>query len=363
MEPRFDISKILKGWNSIERLDSILDAEKGRYTQILVLVDENTGGHCFPAVKTILDNTGRSFEKVEVQPGETSKSHESCLKIWQFFHEHEAGRHTLLINLGGGMISDLGGFAASVYKRGISFLNIPTSLVAQIDAAVGGKTGINFMGVKNQIGSYALPSAVIVDPAFLETLPQREFNSAFPEMLKYALLSDESRVRNINKTFPDRFPVDAVEKDDLLQWIDWGISRKIEIIGADIYDKGNRKLLNLGHTIGHALEAWSALHHPQPLLHGEAIGAGLICELFISSELLGFPWSVVEEVAGYILERIPRTRTPEDPSVLNEFLVQDKKNLSGKLLFTLLEAAGKGHVDTEVDLYLVSKSIEFYNKI
>ncbi|MBU2651296.1 MAG: 3-dehydroquinate synthase [Bacteroidetes bacterium] len=363
MEPRIDISKIHTGWKSLERLNLILDEEEERYTQFLVLTDTNTSGYCYPALQKILGFRGLSCEKVEVASGDTSKSHESCLKIWRFLRGHEAGRHTLLMNLGGGMISDLGGFAASVFKRGVSFLNIPTSLMAQIDAAVGGKTGINFMGVKNQIGTFAFPSAVIVDPAFLETLPQREFVSAFSEMIKYALLSDEKRIKIINETFPDRFPVDSTGKEDLLKLINWGISRKIEIIGADISDRGNRKLLNLGHTVGHALEAWSASSNAHPLLHGEAIGAGLICELFISSELLGFPLPLAEEVAGYILQKIPRVSIPDDPAALSEFLVQDKKNLKGKLRFTLLESPGKGHIDAEVDFLLVSRSLEFYNKL
>ena len=296
------------------------------YSKVAILVDENTKRDCLHKLPKI-----ENAIIIEIKSGEEYKSISTCNFIWEQLTINNFDRNSLLINLGGGVIGDMGGFCAATYKRGIEFLHIPTTLLAMVDASVGGKLGIDFKGFKNQIGLFNNPKAVLISPEFLETLSESELKSGFSEVLKHALISDNSLwVKLKNTLFTD------------LDWeniIDTSVQIKNKIVLADPFEKGERKKLNFGHTFGHAIESYY-LEKGTPISHGEAVFMGMILE----TEISDLSENDKNEIKNYILSDFALPYTPKK-SNLHKFLINDKKNQNGKINFTLLSGIGNCSFD------------------
>ncbi|APG64556.1 3-dehydroquinate synthase [Tenacibaculum todarodis] len=326
--------------------------EEKNYSTIFILVDENTLEHCYPKFIPNLA-TDKRIEVIEIESGEINKNLETCTGVWNVLTELEADRKSLLITLGGGVITDLGGFVASCFKRGIDFVNIPTTLLSMVDASVGGKTGVDLGVLKNQIGLFSNPEMVLVDDAYLQTVTPREIRSGTAEIIKYGLTYDIKLFNEIkhNKN---------LEISDL---IFTSINIKNEVVLQDPKENGLRKILNFGHTIGHAIESYFLeSEHKNNLTHGEAIAIGMICECFVSAELLNFPKEKLKEVKETIVSIYGKTAILKEdfPSII-DLLKHDKKNVNGQVNFVLLNDYEDYKLDCKVSEDLVIKSIEYYN--
>lgn len=322
------------------RIDLELKYRLERYqpSDIYLLVDDNSRNFCVG----LLDIGFVPLKNYIVVPGgEHNKSLENVARIWQHLSENGARRNAVLLNVGGGMISDMGGFAASCFKRGITYINIPTTLLAQVDASVGGKNGINFNGLKNEIGSFASPAAVMIDNRFLATLPERQLLSGFAEMLKHALLADEEHLAEIMCT-----DLSGVADEEFLALIQKSVALKDAIVTEDPWEKGLRKALNFGHTVGHAIESM-AIRKSLEIYHGDAVAYGMIAELFLSVRKLGFDEKHYEAVRRFILEKYPPFVGIDEMEELYDLMLHDKKNERDGVNFTLLHAPG----DFEIDQY------------
>ncbi|MGN0032196.1 MAG: 3-dehydroquinate synthase family protein [Candidatus Limimorpha sp.] len=302
------------------------------YSKVFVLMDENSCSHCLPA---FIEMTGvEDFVPVVIRSGESFKNLETVSSIWKCLVENYADRNALIINLGGGTVSDIGGFAASCYQRGIDFVNVPTSLLSMVDASVGGKTGIDFYGLKNQIGTFCNPVAVLVLPEFLGSLPYEQMLSGLGELAKYGFISTKI-------TLEPTLPVD-------IGIIKKAVEYKMEITGLDAVEKGLRKVLNFGHTVGHALESYFS-HSETALLHGEAVAIGIIPALLLSSRYCGLDTSILRSYCRYyhrLFKKIDLKGIDLDEML--GIMHHDKKNLGGKIRFVLLENIGMPVTDVVV---------------
>ena len=321
--------------------------------KIFVVTDVHTHKLCFPAISAL---EGISEERcIVVGAGDGAKNTESLIQIWQALVEGGATRHSLLINLGGGMPCDLGGFAAATFKRGIDFINIPTTLLAQVDASVGGKTGINFMGYKNEIGSFMQAKHVLVDTALLQTLDGPNLLSGFAEMIKHAYLKDEAL---LERTLA--FDFENYDAKELSELVAASIRLKDEVVTADPREKGIRKALNLGHTIGHAFESL-ALKRRQPVLHGYAVAYGMVAELYLAQQKLGFPGELVQQLRSYVDKVYGRFAFSEtDFDELYQTMTHDKKNQAGRMNFTLLRTIGDIAINTHCERDEVLAALRAY---
>ncbi len=327
-----------------ELLENIL-AQKD-YSKILVLVDEHTEAFCLPLLFS--KDSFIHFKLIKIPSGEEHKTIETCQLIWEQFNQLHVDRNALLINLGGGVICDMGGFAASTYKRGIDFINIPTTLLAMVDASYGGKTGINFNGIKNNIGVFKNAVETIIHPPFLQTLPIRELRSGWAEIIKHGLISDRDYYTRI-ESIADITKITEVEWTEIILT---SIHIKSSIVDQDPEERGIRKILNFGHTIGHAIES-ASLKTNQPLLHGEAIALGMILELELSVEYNNFPIEESKRIAKYIkhlFEDIFKDNWHSNPDNWKNFLKFDKKNRRDKIQFSLLKEIGACGWDIKIDL-------------
>ena len=308
------------GENSLSKLDI------STYSKVAILVDQNTMRDCLfklPQIENALI--------IEIKSGEEYKNISTCNFIWEQLTINNFDRNALLINLGGGVISDMGGFCATTYKRGLEFIHIPTTLLAMVDASVGGKLGIDFKGFKNQIGLFNNPKAVLISSEFLETLAESELKSGFAEVVKHALISDNSLWLKLKNT-----PFTDLDWEDI---IDTSVQIKNKIVLADPFEKGERKKLNFGHTFGHAIESYY-LEKRTPISHGEAVFMGMILETKISD----LSETEKNEIKNYILSDFSLPCTPKK-SNLHKFLINDKKNQNGKINFTLLNGIGNCSFD------------------
>lgn len=318
----------------------------------IVLVDNNVKKHCLPVLLSHLPILNES-DIICIESGEKSKNLEQASYIWDKLTQLNVDRDALFINLGGGVVSDIGGFVASTFKRGLRFVNFPTTLLGMVDAAIGGKTGLDFMGFKNQVGLFVDPVSVIVDPLFLKTLDEIQVQSGFAEVLKYGLIIDRELWRNLSGK-------DYREITDWNEIIVKAARDKIDVVKSDFFEKGVRKNLNYGHTIGHAFESLF-LSTELPVTHGQAIAAGMICEAWISQKLYEFDHDDLEEIVRMI--DLNYTRLLVEPGHIQQLLDlmrQDKKVREGKLKFSLLRKIGKAVHNIEVQTELVVKSLEFY---
>ncbi len=321
---------------------------------IFILTDINTKKYCLPVFLEKL-TTKKAIEVLVIPSGETHKNIDTCLQLWNELSQKGADRKSLMINLGGGAVTDLGGFVACTFKRGIEFINIPTSLLAMVDASVGGKNGVDLGPIKNQIGVIKDPYSVFIDTIFLKTLPGAEITSGFAEMLKHGLITSEDYWDRIQE-FDLTRPVEACE----LIWESVGI--KDNVVTVDPLEYGLRKMLNYGHTLGHAIESYFLeSSEKETLLHGEAIAVGMILATYISSELVAFPKEKLRKVTETIFSHFPKISfNKEDINAITMLLKYDKKNSNGKVYFVLLKDIGVRKIDCEVSNELIFKAFDFY---
>ena len=316
-----------------------------------ILVDENTEKHCLPLISAFLPE----HKIIRIQSGETHKNLETCTFIWQQLTDLEVDRKGLLINLGGGVIGDMGGFCASTYKRGISFVNMPTTLLSQVDASIGGKLGIDFRGFKNHIGLFRDPDGVVIYQPFLHTLPERELRSGFAEIIKHHLIRDSESWNDL-KTSDWK----SVISPELIRH---SIGIKSAVVKDDPYEKGLRKVLNYGHTIGHAIET-HFLTGANPLLHGEAIAAGMVIENLISEAKQLLSRESCGEINKYILGIYGKTDIPEaDISPIIHHASQDKKNQNKEILGSFLTQPGNATWDVVITQSEIEAAINRYRAI
>lgn len=321
---------------------------------IFILVDSNTRELCLTRLLQKVESTCVT-EVIEMEEGEKNKNIETCTGIWKALSELGADRKALLINLGGGVVTDLGGFVASTFKRGIAYINIPTTLLSMVDASVGGKTGVDLDNLKNQIGVISQPEMVIIDTIFLETLPAIEMRSGLAEILKHGLIASRDYWNKAND-------LGQLTLDDLESLIAESVDIKTTIVKKDPREENLRKTLNYGHTFGHAIESFYLDHpHKSHLLHGEAVAAGMIIAAYISNHLTSLPQQDLEEITGNLLKTYPVINIDrEDYEPIMELMKFDKKNSHGKIKFVLLEKIGKSVIDWEVPKQLQVEALEYY---
>ena len=324
-----------------DKLQQIFD----KTSKVFILTDENVAQFWLPEIEYWLNC--KNAVEIVIKAGEQHKNLQTVQRIWRILMKQHADRNALLINLGGGVVTDMGGFAASTYKRGIKFVNVPTTLLAMVDAAIGGKTGIDFGGSKNQIGTFAEAEEVIIDPVFLETLPQREICSGLAEMLKYGFIAD-SNLLNVNL-------------ENYQQYITRCGEIKREIVMQDPTEKGLRKVLNFGHTLGHAIES-HCLTTDYPLLHGEAVALGMLGALWLSVRQCGLDEKVLQDFESQLpmlLSEVEISLSESDIEPILGYLVHDKKNKDEKPQFVLLEAVGKPVLEVTLPSVTVKEALEY----
>ena len=343
--------------DSVQITEDVRHALKGfihanNYSNVAVLVDEHTEEFCLPEIRDALPE----HWLIKIASGEEQKILSTCELIWESLTETGFDRNGLMINLGGGVIGDMGGFCAATFKRGIDFVNIPTTLLAQVDASVGGKVGIDFNGLKNHLGAFRDPELVIVHPKFLDTLPERELRSGYAEVIKHALIADADYWEVLRaKNF---------EQQDWASHIDHSIQVKSKIVEDDPLEKGLRKLLNFGHTIGHAIETTYLNEGKMPLLHGEAVAIGMMCEAFISSKKCGLPDDHLDQISSFLITTFEPVKIEKNK--FEEILAlcrQDKKNLGNVINCTLLKQIGEGMVNVPVSEGEILDAMFFYNQL
>jgi 3-dehydroquinate synthase len=327
------------------------------YSKIFVLVDENTNENCLPYFLSNLP-TEIEIEIIEIEVGEENKNIYTCLDLWHTLIELGADRKSIMLNLGGGVITDIGGFVACTFKRGIDFINIPTSLLAMVDASIGGKNGVDLGNLKNQIGVIKEPKSVIVITKFLETLPSNEMRSGLAEMLKHGLIYDKDywdKLKSLNKLNTD-------DLDDLDDLIKQSIEIKNKIVSEDLTENGIRKSLNFGHTLGHAIESYFLESEvKKSLLHGEAIAVGMILESFLSLKLnliSNEEYAEIKYIITDIFEKVDFNEV--DIQKIIDLLIFDKKNEFGKVQFALLNKIGEIKINQTVDNSLILLAFEDY---
>ncbi len=302
--------------------------------------------------------TEKRVRKVVIPSGEGNKKIESVTKIWEFLSKNGGDRKSLLINIGGGMLTDLAGFAATTFKRGIDFLNVPTTLLSQVDASVGGKTGINFNGLKNEIGTFKEPVAVIINTDFLKTIDRQNFISGFAEMIKHGLIKSTDHLLELKN-----FDFDNIDYDLLQEIIRHSVNVKEYFVSNDLTENNIRKALNFGHTVGHAFES-IALKQNRPILHGYAVAYGMIAELFLSVKKCDFPQKDFEELTEWLLQIYGRFEISEtDFEPLFELMTHDKKNESGRINFTLLPKIGEIEINQNCDKELIFETLNYFQSL
>lgn len=343
---------VISGNLERDLVNAISECEHDR---IFVLTDETTQQLCWPKIKNF--KALKNSTPIIIKATDTHKNLDTLSQVWQALSNGGATRHSLMINLGGGMVTDLGGFAASTFKRGIDFINIPTTLLAMVDASVGGKTGINFGGLKNEIGVFSDSRFVIINTQFLDTLDHDNICSGYAEMLKHGLISDE-------RTWAElvTFNLDNPDLSQLQRMVAESIKVKERIVEADPHEHGIRKALNLGHTMGHAFESF-AMRRGTPILHGYAVAYGLISELYMSARKTAFPTDRMHQTVRFIRENYGTLNiTCDDYPTLIELMHHDKKNTSGIINFTLLGNVGDIRINQTANEEEIKEALDFFRE-
>ncbi len=331
------------------------EIDSARPDRLFVLTDENTRRLCWPLVEGF--PVFSDARLIEIPQGDANKNLDCLAMVWEALQRGGGTRHSLLVNLGGGMVCDLSGFAASTFKRGIRFVNIPTTLLAMVDASVGGKTGVNFGGLKNEIGTFSEPQAVVIDTKFLETLDRENLLSGYAEMLKHSLLDTVEHWAEVLQYTIHNLQFTTIQQS---------IAVKQRIVASDPHEKGLRKALNLGHTFGHAFESFSIQHptpntqHPTPILHGHAVAFGLICELYLSVVKCGFPTEKMRQTVQFVRENYGSLPiTCDDYPELIRLMQHDKKNIADTIRFTLLADIGDIRLDQTASHEEIKEALDF----
>ncbi|WP_370567575.1 3-dehydroquinate synthase [Dysgonomonas sp. Marseille-P4677] len=344
------MQKVIKSTDLNQDLSYILDQLS--FDRLFILTDENTEKLCWPLVK----GNKRISEagKIIIKAGDKNKNIDALSSIWKYLSENGATRHSLLINLGGGMLTDIGGFAAATFKRGIKCINIPTTLLGAVDAAVGGKTGINFNGLKNEIGSFAPAETVLIDSAFFRSLDTQNFLSGYAEMIKHGLIDSDKEWKATLS-----FDTEEIDYDKLKQLVVDSVAVKERIVEIDPFERGIRKALNLGHTIGHAFESLS-YEINKPVQHGYAVAWGIICELYLSQKFCNFPKEKLYKTVYFIKDNYEGFYFDCDHyERLYEYMKHDKKNESDTVNFTFLSDVGKVEINQTAGKEDIFDSIDF----
>lgn len=320
----------------------------GKYSNIIMLVDEKTKKYCYPTVKNILGK----HSLVQIKSGEGNKNLNTCQTIWTAMTAANLDRHSLMVNLGGGVIGDMGGFCSATYKRGIDFVQIPTTLLSQVDASVGGKLGIDFESFKNHIGVFKVPNSVMIDPVFLKTLPKSELRSGFAEIIKHCLIRDEKKWQEISKN--------DLENQNWEDLIRHSVAIKMKVTEEDPTEKNIRKILNFGHTLGHAIETYF-LSGPNHLLHGEAIAVGMICESFIAFKKKLISKEQLIHIEEFIFSIYGTIKIKEaDYQNIIKLTAQDKKNRGKEIRFSLIKGIGDCLFDIPVSKSEMVAALKYY---
>ena len=323
--------------------------------RLFVLTDLNTLRHCWPRLKPY--DCLHGAKVITIPSGDDHKDIDSLSIVWQALGAGGATRHSTLVNLGGGMVTDLGGFAAATFKRGIRFINIPTTLLAMVDASVGGKTGVNFGGLKNEIGAFCDAHTVILDTQFLTTLDDENIRSGYAEMLKHGLISNETM-------WAELVNYDLAQPDlaQLQQMLAQSVAVKERIVEEDPHEHGIRKALNVGHTVGHAFESW-AMRRNRPILHGYAVAYGIVTELYLSALKCGFPTDRLHQTVRFIRDNYGQLPiTCKDYPTLLELMTHDKKNTSGTINFTLLGGIGDIRINQTATDEEIKEALDFFRE-
>ena len=325
------------------------------HDKLFILVDEHTRELCFPLISEF-DCLGKAHI-ITIGAEDIHKNLETLAHVWKELGDQGATRHSLMINLGGGMVTDLGGFAASTFKRGIQYINIPTTLLAMVDASVGGKTGINFNGLKNEIGVFSPAEYVLIDTAFLKSLDTHNLLSGYAEMLKHGIISTTEHWAELLN-----FDMSQIDYQALQQLVAHSVSIKEDIVAKDPFEKNIRKALNLGHTIGHAFESL-ALENNRPVLHGYAVAWGIICELYFSHTRVGFPKDKLRQTIQFIKDNYGvLTFDCKQYDRLYEFMTHDKKNSAGIINFTLMGEIGDIRINQSANKEEILDILDFYRE-
>ena len=322
--------------------------------KLFVLMDKTTYALCWPKLEKML----QSYQPIliTIEATDTHKDIDSLMNVWKILSDKCGTRQSCLLNLGGGMVTDLGGFAASTFKRGINFINIPTTLLAMVDASVGGKTGINFNGLKNEIGVFNDSRFVLIDTLFLKTLDAKNFYSGYAEMLKHGLISDEKMWKELIS-----FSLFSPDFEQLQRMVSESIQVKEKIVEQDPHEQNIRKALNFGHTFGHAFESWSLSR--KPILHGYAVAYGMICELYLSCIKSGFPTEKMRATVRFIREHFGYLPiTCDDYDELITLMTHDKKNRNGIINFTLLGEIGDIHINQTATKDEIKETLDFFRE-
>ncbi len=335
--------------------DLVLSLSECEHDRLFVLADENTAHCCWPVVNSFY--CLREAQLITIPATDAHKDLQSLSHVWQQLSSQGATRHSCLINLGGGMVTDLGGFAAATFKRGINFINIPTTLLSMVDASVGGKTGINFCGLKNEVGVFRQPQFTLIDTHFLSTLDMENLCSGYAEMLKHGLISDDATWASLLN-----YDLRTPDLKELSSMVATSVAVKERIVMDDPLEQGIRKALNLGHTIGHAIESW-ALRQGSPLLHGYAVAYGLVSELYLSSIRMSFPTDKLYSTARFIREvyGTPSIECKAYPALL-ELMHHDKKNQGNNINFTLLGGIGDIRINQTATEEEIKDALDFYRE-
>lgn len=324
------------------------------YSKVFVLVDEHTEKFCLPALTKYLFD----IKLIRIQSGEEHKNISTAQLIWDELQQQNADRNSVLINLGGGVVGDIGGFCAATFKRGMDFINVPTTLLAMVDSSIGGKTGIDYNGVKNAIGVITQPKAIYINPDLLNTLPKEELLNGFAEIIKHGLILDKSYWEKIMKTGFD-------ERSKISGLINGSIKLKLDVVKKDPHEVSYRKILNFGHTVGHALESYSMQHDKKPLKHGEAVAIGIICEAYLSKVMLDLSNKDLREIVGFMSQYFPKysLRTILSPELVS-IMRQDKKNENeDSINFTLLRKIGKGSINHVCSESQIAAALNYYDSL
>lgn len=347
------VQKLIFTHNVDGTIDNL--CHKGNFDRYFVLCDTNTAHKVLPLIGSACV---KEAHLITIPAGDEHKTLDTATRVWQELSNHGATRHSLLINIGGGMVTDLGGFVAATFKRGMTFLNIPTTLLGAVDAAYGGKTGVNLGVLKNEIGAFAPAQAVIISTRFFATLSREALLSGYAEMLKHSLISGEEAYSTLL-----HYDITTYTDATLLPLLRQSVVIKRDIVAQDMREQALRKSLNLGHTIGHALES-HALQHNKPIEHGYAVAWGLVCEAILSHRLLKLPSSVVYELAQYVDRHYGAYHiTCDDYDSLIAYMQHDKKNDNNNIRFTLLRQPGDCQVNVPVDSQEIGVALDFYRDL
>ena len=330
--------------------------EKKNYSQIIVLVDSHTNQHCYPQLIQLLPHL-KDCPKIITPAGESNKNLNACEEIWAQMLQVHTDRKAVVLNLGGGVIGDMGGFVAACYKRGIEFIQIPTTVLSQVDASIGGKLGVDFKYGKNLIGVFKNPALVLVSTIWLKTLSKRQTVNGFAEIYKHALIQSRTQWEHLSKNL-------TIPSADFNKILHDSLLIKKEVVEKDPFEKDWRKILNFGHTIGHAVETYSLENDSEPLLHGEAIATGMLMEALIGTITNGFSLEHLRQMEKVLLTQFGHYQIPKDShSIIWNMMSMDKKNRGAKVLAVVLKDIGEPVIDVEITRELFDRAVNYYRAL